>query len=149
MSYIASFTTESYLLTTWFGFDIAVYFNMWCRQMFRFGCQQYMFTTLRCMLWIILLLFISNLWQIFSKCSFRRYSTYFHSTLYPSFRRKISALNFPQITRSQLSAFRVPQNIPSRDGHTTGHWPVALFKRRDRRWNTFNCPSLCGSSSRF
>ena len=35
------------------------------------------------------------------------------------------------------------------DGRTTGHWPVALFKRRDRRWDTFNCPSLYGSSSRF
>jgi len=35
------------------------------------------------------------------------------------------------------------------DGHTTGHWPVALFKRRNRRWDTFHCPSLCGSSSRF
>jgi len=35
------------------------------------------------------------------------------------------------------------------DGHTTGHWPVALFKRRDRRWDTFNCPLLCGSSSHF
>jgi len=23
------------------------------------------------------------------------------------------------------------------DGHTTGHWPVALFKRRDRRRDTF------------
>jgi len=21
------------------------------------------------------------------------------------------------------------------DGHTTGHWPVALFKRWDRRWD--------------
>jgi len=31
------------------------------------------------------------------------------------------------------------------DGHTTGHWPVALFKRRDRRRDTFNCPSLSGS----
>jgi len=27
------------------------------------------------------------------------------------------------------------------DGHTMGHWPVAFFKRRDRRWDTFNCPS--------
>jgi len=23
------------------------------------------------------------------------------------------------------------------DGHATGHWPVVLFKRRDRRWDTF------------
>jgi len=35
------------------------------------------------------------------------------------------------------------------NGHTTGHWPVALFKRRDRRRDMFNCPSLCGSSSHF
>ena len=31
------------------------------------------------------------------------------------------------------------------DGHTTGHWLMALFKRRDRRRDTFNCPSLSGS----
>jgi len=31
----------------------------------------------------------------------------------PFIPQKKSALNFPQITRSQLSAFRVPQNIPS------------------------------------
>jgi len=36
------------------------------------------------------------------------------------------------------------------DGHTTGHWPVALFKQWVRqRDDTFNCPSLCGSSSHF
>ena len=27
--------------------------------------------------------------------------------------------------------------LSSCDGHTTGHWPVALFKRRDRRRNRF------------
>jgi len=32
---------------------------------------------------------------------------------------------------------------------TRRDWPVALFNQRDRRWDTFNCPSLCGSSSRF
>ena len=44
-----------------------------------------------------------------------------------------------------------PATVPSLstcNGRTTGHWPMALFKRRDR-WDTFNCPSLCGSSSRF
>jgi len=40
------------------------------------------------MLSIILLLYISNLWRVFSKCSFRRHSAYFHSALYPSFCRK-------------------------------------------------------------
>jgi len=29
---------------TWFGFDIAACFNLWCWGMFGFGCQQYMFT---------------------------------------------------------------------------------------------------------
>jgi len=32
----------SYLLTIWL--DIATYFNLWCRGMFRFGYLQYMFT---------------------------------------------------------------------------------------------------------
>jgi len=58
----------------------------------------------------------SNLQRVpvFSSCSFLWHSTYFHSALYPSFHRRKSALNFPQITRSQLSAFRVLQNTPSR-----------------------------------
>jgi len=30
------------------------------------------------------------------------------------------------------------------DRHMTGHWPVALFKRRDRRRDTFNCPLRTG-----
>jgi len=48
----------------------------------------------------------------FSKYSFRWHSAYFHSALCPSFRRKKSASNFPQITPWQLSAFRIPQNTP-------------------------------------
>ena len=38
---------------------------------------------LRCILSIILLLHVCNVWRVFSKCSFRQ-----HSALYPSFRRK-------------------------------------------------------------
>ena len=45
-------------------------------------------------------------------------------------------VNMPRATVPSLSTC---------DGHTTGHWPVALFKRRDRRRDTFNCPSLSGS----
>jgi len=37
---------------------------------------------------IILQLYICNLWRVFSKCSFQWHSAYFHSALYPSFRRK-------------------------------------------------------------
>jgi len=32
------------------------------------------------------------------------------------------------------------------DGHTTGHWP---WHSSSDGTDTFNCPSLCGSSSRF
>ena len=28
------------------------------------------------------------------------------------------------------------------DRQPTGHWPVAMFKRRDRRRDTLNCPSI-------
>jgi len=35
------------------------------------------------------------------------------------------------------------------DRHMMGHWSVALFKQRGRRRETFNCPSVCGASSRF
>jgi len=82
----ASFTVELFSDDT-IGYDLAAYFNLWYRRMFRFGCQQYMFT-LCCMLSIILLLCVSNLRRVFSKCSFRWHSTYFRSALYPSFRRK-------------------------------------------------------------
>jgi len=41
--------------------------------------------------------FVCNLRWVFSKFSFRWHSAYLHSALYPSFRRKKSALNFPQI----------------------------------------------------
>jgi len=92
---------RSYLLTTWLGFDLATF-----RQMFRFGCQQYMFT----LHVSIILLFgcVSDLRQVFSKCLFWWYSAYFHSALYPSFCRKKSKSNFPQITPWQLphSTFR-------------------------------------------
>jgi len=37
---------------------------------------------------IILLLYVCNLWRVFSKRSFRQHSAYFHSAFYPSFRRK-------------------------------------------------------------
>jgi len=38
----ASFTVElSFDDFNWL--DIAAYFDLWCRGMFRFGCQQYMF----------------------------------------------------------------------------------------------------------
>ena len=40
---------------------------------------------LRCMLSIILLLCVSNLRQVNGKCSFQWHSSYFHSTLFPSF----------------------------------------------------------------
>jgi len=56
----------------------------------------------------VTILCVSNLRRTFSKCLFR-----WHSALYPSFRRKKSALNIQQITRWQLSAFRVPQISPS------------------------------------
>ena len=88
------------------GHDLALIWPRiltWCREMFCFGCQQY--TCLHCMLSIILLLYVSNLWRIFCKCTFWQHSSYFHSTLYPSFCRKKSALNFLQITPWQLSAF--------------------------------------------
>ena len=42
--HILHYSPRSYLLTTWFGFVIAAYFNLWCRGMFCFVCQQYMFT---------------------------------------------------------------------------------------------------------
>ena len=63
---------------------------------------------LRCMLSIILLLCVSNLWRVFSKCSFRRHSAYFHSGLYPSFRKKSAkfSANYP------LTTFRIPQKYP-------------------------------------
>jgi len=102
-----STSSQSYLLTIWFGFDLATYFNLWCRRMFLqfFGdsqpwvatryCRDVSSICLRCMLSIILLLYISNLWRAFSKCSYRQHSAYFHSELYPLFRRKKSASNFP------------------------------------------------------
>jgi len=66
--------------------------------------------------------FVSNLQRVpvffISKCSFVWHSAYFHLALHPSFcrTRKKSALNFPQISRSQLSAFRkIPlPDVPSR-----------------------------------
>ena len=56
----------------------------------------------------VILLCVSYLQRVpvFSKCSFLWHSAYFHSALYPSFCWKNFALNFLQITRSQLSAFR-------------------------------------------
>ena len=60
----------------------------WCREMFWFGCQQH--TCLHCMLSIILLLYVSNLWRIFSKCTFWQHSSYFQFSFHtlPSFCRK-------------------------------------------------------------
>jgi len=54
--------------------------------MFCFRCQQYMFTLH--VVYIILLLCVSNLRRVFSKRSFWWHSAYFHSALYPSFHRK-------------------------------------------------------------
>jgi len=66
-------------------------------------------------------LYVSNLWRVFSKCSFQWHSAYFHSTLYPSFRRKnphrifrkLPVDNFPH------SAVRIPQNTPSQYGFSS------------------------------
>ena len=72
-----------------------------------------LYTSRRC----VILLCVCNLPRVpvFSKCSFLLHSAYFHSALYPSFRRKnpqwifrkLPVHNFPH------SAFRVPQNTPS------------------------------------
>jgi len=57
--------------------------------------------------WFTLLLFVSHLWRVFSKCSFRRHSAYFHSALRTLrfIPQQKSALYFLQITPWQLSAF--------------------------------------------
>jgi len=51
--------------------------------------------------------------------------------------------------KDRYATCHCPVILSTCDGHMTGHWRVALFKQRNRRWDTFNCPSLCGSSSRF
>ena len=63
----------------------------------------------------LLLLCVSNLRRVFSKCSFRWHSAYFHSAFYPSFRRKNPHRIFRKLPHDNFphSAFRVPQNTPS------------------------------------
>jgi len=55
------------------------------------------------------------LWQVFSKCSFWRHSAYFHSALYPSFRRKNPHRIFRKLPLDNFphSAIRILQNTPS------------------------------------
>jgi len=67
-------------------------FNLWCDvdKCFALDASS---ICLRCMLLIILLLWVCNLQRVFSKCSFRWHSAYFHSAV----NRKKSASNFLQI----------------------------------------------------
>jgi len=86
----------------------------WCREMFWFGCQQH--TCLHCMLSIILLLYVSNLWRIFSKCTFWQHSSYFQFSFH----------TLPFILQKTI---RIPQNTPSRQKrwstrHTILWWRV-------------------------
>jgi len=62
---------------------------------------------LRWMLLTMLHLYVSNLWRVFSKCSFQWHSAYFHFALYPSFAEKIRiefSANYP------LTTFRNPHS---------------------------------------
>jgi len=72
---------------------------------------------LRCMLSIILLLCVSDLRRVFTKCSFRWHSTYFHSALPFIPQKKIRiefSANYP------LTTFRIPRSakypIPTAHG---------------------------------
>ena len=73
---------------------------------------------------------------LFSKCSFRRHSAYFHSTLYRSSCRK---KNLHQIFRKlpfdnfPHSAFRIPQNTPSLPWQVFG-----IYHRRTQRIRLFS-----------
>jgi len=62
------------------------------------------------------------LWQVFSKCLFLRHSAYFHSALYPSFRRKNPHRIFRKLLIDNFphSAICIPQNTPSRTNHRDG-----------------------------
>jgi len=56
----------------------------------------------------LLLLCVSNLRRVFSKCSFRWHSAYFHSAFYPSFRRKKIRIEFSANYR--LTTFGIPRS---------------------------------------
>jgi len=63
-----------------------------------------LYTSRRC----VILLCVSNLWRVpaFSKCSFMWHSAYFHSALYPSFRRKKIRIEFS--ANYPFTTFRIP-----------------------------------------
>jgi len=110
--HILRHSQRSCILTTWFGFDIAEYFNLWCRRMFRFGCQQYMFTlhVVDHITFHISLIYGEYLVNV-------HFSDIPHAFIphYPSFQRKnlhrifckLPLDNFPH------STFCIPQNAPS------------------------------------
>jgi len=75
----------------------------------------------------VIILCVSNLRRVFSKCSFRWHSAYFHSALYPSFCRKIRiefSASYP------LTTFRIPRSAkyPFRTSTDSGTCKTKLAK---------------------
>ena len=146
----------SYLLTTWFGSDLAAYFNLWCRRMFRFGCQQYVYVAC-CRLYYFYVSLIYGEYLVNVHFGDIPHTSIPHFTLHSA---KKSANNFPQITRWQLSAFRkIPLNQlqavsvdhrhPSCRCGQNGIGIIYLFimciKHHDRRvvWQWCDCENTC------
>jgi len=119
---------------------------------------------LRCMLSIIFLLCLSNLWRVFSKCSFRWHSAYFHSALYPSFCRKNPHQIFSKLPLDNFAhwAFRKISLSAMLEVHWCGSFYVAdvifcLFRWMDGWkaatdamvwWQHYSLDVVCRSSCR-
>ena len=92
---------------------------------------------LRCMVSItgILLLYVSNLWRVFSKCSFRQHSAQFHSALYPSFRRKnphsiFRKLPFDNFPHSAIRKIPLPVSKHCLQINISRHYPYWMQRAR-------------------
>jgi len=89
---------------TWFGFDIAAYFNLWCREMFRFECQQYVYVAC-CRLYYFYMSLIYGEYLVNVYFGNIPHSFIAHFTLHSAEKICIEfSASYP------LTTFRIPQN---------------------------------------